>query len=160
MTDWTKQAEETMRTWTKAHQQLWESWKSAMPQAGATQAGEAWEKVVDYWKEAIDKSLGAQAEWADLWASSVRSQAGAPKELGAWTEQMASTMKTWTESQSQLWQDMLDSFKQATPEALALRLDESAQAAFKTWQDAIQKAVEAQRELTKHWTGQKAKEKA
>jgi len=160
MADWSKQAEEMMQSWTKAQQQLWESWKSAMPAAGTTQAVEAWEKVVDFWKEAIDKSFSAQAEWANMWANSVKSQAGVPKELGAWTEQMVSTMKTWTDSQAQLWQAMLDSMKQASPESLLKRMDENTQVAFKAWQDAVGKAVEAQRELSSHWTGSKAKEKS
>jgi hypothetical protein len=155
MTDWAKQTEEMMQTWTKAQQQLWDTWKSAMPRASTAQAGEAWGQMVDMWKEAIDRSLRAQAEWADMWASSVKSQPSAPKELGAWTDQLVATMKTWNDSQAQLWQGMLDSVKQATPETFAERMDEGAQAAFKSWQEAVGKAVEAQRELSKYWTSEK-----
>ena len=159
MADWSKQTDELLQSWTKAQQQLWDTWKAAIPTNGTTQAFEAWEKVIDFWKEAIDKSFSAQAEWANMWANSIKSQPGAPKELGAWTEQVVSTMKTWTDSQAQLWQAMLDSTKQASPEALVKRLDENTQAAFKAWQDAVSRAVDAQRELSSYWTGTKAKEK-
>jgi hypothetical protein len=155
MTDWAKQTEEMMQTWTKAQQPLWDTWKSAMPRAGTAQAGEAWGQMIDMWKEAIDKSLRAQTEWADMWVNSVKSQPGAPKELSSWTEQAVATMKTWNESQAQLWQGMLDSVKQATPETLAQRMDEGAQATFKAWQDAVGKAVEAQRELSRYWAPEK-----
>ena len=159
MSDWNKQAQEMLNTWTKAQQQLWDTWKTAIPQNSVAQAGETWEKTVDFWKQAVDTSLNAQAEWTNLWARSV-AQANAPKELSAWTDQMASTMQTWTESQSQLWQGVLDSMKRATPETLVQRMDESTRAAFQAWQDAVQKAVDAQRELSKQWMGGKAEKKA
>ena len=159
MADWSKQTDELLQSWTKAQQQLWDTWKAAIPTNGTTQAFEAWEKVIDFWKEAIDKSFSAQAEWANMWANSIKSQPGAPKELGAWTEQVVSTMKTWTDSQSQLWQSMLDSMKQANPDVFVKRMDETAQTAFKAWQEAVGKAVDAQRELSAYWTGSKAKEK-
>jgi hypothetical protein len=159
MSDWNKQAQEMLNTWTKAQQQLWDTWKTSMPQAGTMQAGETWEKTVDFWKQAVDTSLNAQSEWANLWARSV-AQANAPKELSAWTDQMASIMTTWTESQSQLWQGVLDSMKRATPETLVQRMDESTRAAFQAWQEAVQKAVEAQRELSKQWMGVEAEKKA
>ena len=123
------------------------------------QAGETWERTVDFWKEAIDKSLTAQAEWASAWANGV-AQANGPKELAAWTEQMASTMKTWTDSQQELWNGMLDSMKRATPETLMQRMDENTRTAFRAWQDAVNKAVEAQRELSKQWNGAKAEKKS
>ena len=159
MSDWNKQVEETMKSWTKAQQQLWENWKSAMPKTGSTQATEAWDQAFSFWKDAVDKSLNAQVEWASMWANSVKSATGAPKEWTAWTDQVVATMKTWNESQTQLWNSMFESMKQATPDTLTQRMDEGAQLVFQTWQDAIHRAVEAQKELTKYWAVGNAKEK-
>jgi hypothetical protein len=158
MTDWTKQAEEMMKTWTKAQQQLWDSWKAALPTAGTAQTSESWGKMVDMWKEALDRTLDTQVEWTNMWANSVKSQANTPKELTAWADQMVSTMKSWTESQAGLWDSVLDSMKQATPETLVQRMDEGTRMAFQTWQDAVGKAVEAQKDLSKRWTAGKPKE--
>lgn len=156
MSDWTKQAEEVVKTWTKAQQELWETWRSSVQQVGATQqATESWDKAVDFWKESVQKSLNVQIEWANLWANSVKGQANVPKELSQWTDQVVSTLKTWTESQGQLWENIIDSTKQAAPEAVVHRLDEGAKVAFDTWQNAVQKAIEAQKELSKYWTGSK-----
>jgi hypothetical protein len=156
MTDWTKQAEELMKSWTKAQQQLWDTWKSAMPKVGTTEASAAWEKMIEFWKEALDQSLNVQIEWANMWANSVKSQPNVPKEFGTWTDQMTVTMKSWSKSQVHLWESMRDSMKQATPETLMQHMGEGAQVAFQAWRDAVDKAVEAQEELTKHWTGSKS----
>jgi hypothetical protein len=158
MTDWTKQADEMMKTWTKAQQQLWDSWKAALPTAGTAQTTESWGKMVDMWKEALDRTLDTQVEWTNMWANSVKSQADTPKELTAWADQMVSTMKSWTESQAGLWDSVLDSMKQATPDTLVQRMDEGTRMAFQTWQDAVGKAVEAQKDLSKRWTAGKPKE--
>ena len=153
MADWMKQAEDLMKTWTKAQQDVWETWKSSIPTVGGAQASEAWDKAVGFWKEALDRSHKAQMEWANLWADSIKAQKGAPKELAAMTDQLLATMKTWNESQAKFWEGMLDSMQQATPDALKQRMDEGSQAAFKAWQEAVKRTMEAQQELMSLWSG-------
>ncbi|MFN8505503.1 hypothetical protein [Kouleothrix sp.] len=152
MSDWTKQAEEVMKTWTKAQQDLWDTWRRSMPIAGASQAEEGWNKAVGFWKEAVDRSLSAQMEWAKLWADSIKAQKSMPKEMSAWTDQLLATMQTWNESQAKFWEGVLSSMQHMTPDALRQRLDEGAQAAFTNWQDAVQKAMQAQQDLSSFWT--------
>jgi hypothetical protein len=152
MSDWTKQAEELRKTWEKAQQQLWDTWKMAMPTASMAQAMPMWGTMVTFWQQAIDQTVRAQVEWATMWADSIRAQESLPKELKDWTDQVAATMKTWSQSQAQFWDSILDSMKQSDPEQRMQHMDAGVQAAFQTWQDAVHKAVEAQRELVKYWT--------
>lgn len=152
MSDWTKQAEELMTTWAKAQQQLWDTWKAVMPLASTAPAPPAWGTMVHFWKQAIDQTVRTQGEWATMWAESIRAQASAPQELKDWTDQIVATLKTLTESQAQFWESMLDSLQQPNPEQRLRHMDAGAQVAFQTWQDAIHKAVAAQRELVNYWT--------
>jgi hypothetical protein len=160
MTDWTKQTEELMKTWMKAQQQFWDAWKAAMPKAGTEQATRIWTQMADVWKEAVEQTVHTQNEWANMWADSIRAQESAPKELKAWSDQLASTMKTWTESQAKLWESMLETMKQSTPDQLMQRMDEGTQVAFQSWQEAVEKAAEAQRKLLRLWGGGTGGEKA
>ena len=155
MTDWSKQTEEIMKTWTKAQQDLWDTWKRSMPGVGAAPASDAWDKSLGFWKEAVDRSLSAQLEWAKLWADSIKAQQGMPKEVSAWTDQLLATMQSWNESQAQFWQKLIDSMQTASPETLRQRMDEGAQRAFQSWQEAMQKAMDAQKELGSFWTSKK-----
>ncbi|MBK9944699.1 MAG: hypothetical protein IPP13_24150 [Kouleothrix sp.] len=155
MADWMKQAEDLMKTWTKAQQDLWDTWRRSMPIVGAAQTGDTWEKAVGFWKEAVDRSLSGQMEWAKLWAESVKAQKGMPQEMGVWTDQMLETMKSWNESQASFWEGMLDSMQNMTPEVMRQRLEEGAQVAFHTWQEAMQKAMDAQHNLSTFWGGKK-----
>jgi len=151
MADWMKQAEELMKTWTKAQQEVWDTWKASIPTVGSIQAAESWDKAIGFWKEASDRSHKAQMEWAQLWADSIKAQKGAPKELGIMTDQLLATMKTWNEAQAQLWAGLLDTMQGASPEKLKQRLDEGSQVAFKAWQDAVNKAMDAQQDLISLW---------
>ena len=152
MSDWTKQAEELMKTWEKTQQQIWDTWKAALPKTGMAEAKPTWGTMVNFWKQTIDQTMRTQVEWANTWADSIRAQESAPKELKDWTDQVVSTFTTWTESQAQFWESILDPMQQSTPEQLMQQMDERAQVAFQTWQDAVQKAVAAQRELVSYWT--------
>lgn len=155
MADWMKQSEEMMKTWTRAQQDLWDAWKRSMPSLSATPASASMNQAMSFWKEAIDRSLNAQMEWAKLWAESMKAQQGAPKELGAWADQMLATMKSWNESQTRLWEGMIDSLGAMTPEALRQRMDQGAQGAIQSWQEAMQKAIQAQHDLSAIWGGKK-----
>ena len=151
MADWMQQAEEVMKTWTKAQQDLWDTWRRSMPLASATKADETWGKAVSFWKETVDRSLGAQMEWAKLWVDSIKAQKSLPKEMENWTDQMLATMETWNETQAKFWEGMLESVQSTTPETLRQRMDEGAHTAFQGWQDAMQRAISAQQELSNFW---------
>ena len=149
MADWTKQADEVMNTWTKAQQDLWDAWRRSMPAPGA--ANESWGKTLDFWKQAVDRSLGAQAEWARLWAESIKGQKGMPKEIEGWTDQMLATVQTWNRAQADFWERMLESVQTMSPDALQQRVEQGAQAAFDNWQEAMKRAIAAQEELGAFW---------
>ena len=152
MSDWINQADELMKTWRRSQQQLWDTWEMVMPKAPTSQATQTWGMMVNFWRQAIEQTARSQVEWANLWADSIRAQESLPKELKDWTDQVVSTMKTWTESQAQFWERMLDSMKESNPEQLMKHMDEGAQVAFQTWQSAVHKAIEAQSELASYWT--------
>ena len=41
--DWTKQAEDMLKTWTSSQQAMWDSWMKTMQGFGSNQPNDAWE---------------------------------------------------------------------------------------------------------------------
>jgi hypothetical protein len=152
MTDWRRQSEEMMRTWTQMQREMWDGWTKAITKTTSTSPTQAWEQAMGAWQDAIQRTMTAQIEWAQLWADSMRTGMTMSREMNAWSEQMFNTMKAWTESQSKLWEGWMEMARSAAPDGIMKTFDENAQRAFKTWQDSVQKAIDAQQEFMRSWT--------
>jgi len=165
--DWTKQATEMLKTWTGAQQKVWETWASSMQLMAAPQSPEAWQKTVETWRGTVRQALESQVELTRLWAEGVASAAvsmpSAPQvpgmpAMGAapstamveWTRQMLAMTRSWTEQQVRFSESWFDLLKQAEPGSMAQTWDAAqAQKIMATWQEAAQKALEAQNEFSK-----------
>ncbi len=51
--DWTKQANEMLKTYTSTQQKVWESWASSMQLMTTPQSPEVWQKTVDTWRGTV-----------------------------------------------------------------------------------------------------------
>jgi hypothetical protein len=165
--DWSKQANEMIKTWTGTQQKVMETWMSSMQQlAAAPQGPEAWQKTVDTWRGTVKQALESQVELTRLWAEGVAASAvnmpsapgvpgmpAAPSASAAtveWTRQMLELTRSWTETQVRFSENWFDLLKKAEPAAMAQGWDAGqAQKIMATWQEAAQKAVDAQNEFSK-----------
>jgi hypothetical protein len=165
--DWSKQANEMIKTWTGTQQKVWETWMSSMQQlAAAPQSPEVWQKTVETWRGTVKQALESQVELTRLWAEGVAASAvnmpAAPSVPGLpaavnpstamveWTRQMLELTRSWTETQVRFSENWFDLLKKAEPAAMAQSWDAGqAQKIMATWQEAAQKAVDAQTEFSK-----------
>lgn len=164
--DWQKQANDMIKTWTGTQQKVWETWVSSMQLMATPQSPEAWQRTVETWRGTVRQALESQVELTRLWAEGVGASAvsmpsaptipGVPAMPGAtagmveWTRQMLEMTRTWTETQVRFSETWFDLLKKAEPGMMAQSWDAAqAQKIMATWQDAAQKAVEAQTEFSK-----------
>lgn len=146
--DWTKQVDEMVKTWTGAQQKMWENWIEAMQMMSSPQsAGNVWEKTVDAWRETVKKALESQVSWTKLWAENMTANPNTPKEMGDWAKQVLDMTQAWTDAQAQMSDNWFEVMKKADPMTVAKLWDQDqAKKMLQAWQDASQKAMEAQRE--------------
>lgn len=170
--DWNKQANEMIKTWTGTQQKVYEGWLNSMQLMATPQSPEAWQKTVDTWRSTVKQALEAQMELTKLWAESVATASvnmpsmpnmptmnnmpgmtmvpNMPTNMVEWTRQMLEMTRTWTESQMRFSENWFDTLKKADPAKMAQQWDMAqAQQIMATWQEAAQKAVEAQTEFSK-----------
>lgn len=163
--DWTKQANDMLKTFTSTQQKVWESWVSSMQLAATPQSPEAWQKTVETWRGTVKYALEQQLELTRLWAESVAaasvnapsmpmmpgmpSMPGVPTTPVEWTRQMLEMTRTWTETQVRFSENWFEMLKKAEPSMMTQAWDMGqAQKVMATWQDAAQKAVEAQTQFS------------
>lgn len=173
--DWTTQANDMLKTFTSTQQKVWESWVSSMQTATTPQSPEAWQKTVDTWRGTVKYALEQQLELTRLWAESVAAASvnapampnmmpgmpsmpmmpGMPSMPGMstnpvdMTRQILEMTRTWTETQVRFSENWFDMLKKAEPSMIAQNWDMGqAQKVMSTWQDAAQRAVEAQTQLS------------
>jgi hypothetical protein len=165
MMDWTKQANDMLKTFTSTQQKVWESWVSSSQVISASPSPEAWQKTVDTWRGTVKYALEQQLELTRLWAESVASASvnvpnlpsmpgvaalpGVPATAVEWTRQLLDLTRTLTDTQVRLSENWFDLLKKADPSTLAVNWDPTqAQKILTTWQDAAQKAVDAQTQFS------------
>ncbi|RRR65370.1 MAG: hypothetical protein EI684_23310 [Candidatus Viridilinea halotolerans] len=166
--DWTKQANDMLKTFTGTQQKVWESWVSSMQLAATPQSAEAWQKTVETWRGTVKYALEQQLELTRLWAESVAANSvnmpsmpglptipgmpsipGMPANAVDWTRQMLEMTRTWTDMQVRFSENWFDVLKKADPGSMTQGWDMGqAQKIMATWQDAAQKAVEAQTQFS------------
>lgn len=153
--DWTKQANDMLKTWTGTQQKVWESWVDTMQVSATTPSQEAWQKTVETWRGTVKQALASQVDLTRMWAESVNAlpnKAGvsAPAGMADFTNNMLEMTKVFTETQTRFSENYFEMLKKADMGALAQMWNPSqAQKIMETWQEATHKAAEAQAEWNK-----------
>jgi exonuclease VII large subunit len=151
--DWTKQTEELFKTWTAAQQRMMESWLHAVQAYVPNQASDAWQQSLDAWRNEVQRALDAQLALSKNWSERMNTLSSSGS-MGEMSKQFPEMMRSWTEAQSQLWQRWFDAAKQSAPASMAsLFSGDEAKQVMALWQEASQKAVEAQMEWMRMMTG-------
>ena len=158
--DWLKESQEMFQAWTESQKKTWEAWLKAVQGSDKSKPAEIWKKTIDAWQESVNGTLNAQVEGSQIWAKSVTSIEGAPKESADWAKQVQEMTKNWTEMQQQMWDNWFEIAKKGDPFTFAGGWDKEGPAVLKTWQDMAQKAMSSQSEWIRNWTalGQPKKE--
>jgi len=163
-TEWTKQAEDMFKTWTEAQKRLWDDWLKGMQGLGRSQPLEAWVKTAEAWEDSVRESLKVQVEWTKLWAEGFTAVKGTPKEMTEWARQGQEMITQWAETQKRLWEDWLDLVKKLRPSGLTGNWEREGQKFAQTWQEGIQRALDAQADWVRVWTvgqaGDRTREKS
>ncbi|NNJ10036.1 hypothetical protein EKD04_006830 [Chloroflexales bacterium ZM16-3] len=167
--DWTKQANDMVKTWTGTQQKVWDTWLSSMQLMSSPQSPETWQKMVETWRGTVKQALESQLQVTQMWAEGVAAASvntpsipgmpampampsipGVPGTAVEWTRQMLDMTRAWTDTQVRFSENWFDLLKKADPSAIAQGWDMGqAQKMMATWQDAAQKALDAQNEFSR-----------
>ncbi len=151
--DWTKQSQDLFMGWTNTQQKTWESWLESMKSYDAAQPMQLWEKTVDTWQASVKNALNTQAEGSRIWAESVSSFQGAPKETGEWAKQVQQMSKQWIDLQEQMWDNWFGAIKKADIANMSpAAWDKDGQGVVKSWQDMSKKMMDAQADWVRNFT--------
>jgi hypothetical protein len=153
MTDWTKQTEEMFKAWTDSQKKLMENWAETIKSMGAPQSAEVWEKTLTAWEETLVKSAKTQAEWTDKWLENLISIEGMPEAAVESTERFHQMVERWNSTQEQMWGKWFEMLRGLEPVSLTEKWREAVQNPIQSWQDGMQKVMDAQTEWLKMWTG-------
>lgn len=156
--DWVSQTEELLQTWTKAQQSLWENWRSLMPSMSAQPASEEWKQAVGAWKDVMQRSLTAQADFVKFWSESLTSVPMVGKQMEDMSSLIVETTQRWTNVQNEIWSNWLDAVAKADAAAMVQNWDENTRKAFDAWRETVNSAIEAQRKMMDSWMPGEKKE--
>jgi len=148
-----RQAEELMQNWTKAQQTMWESWRAAMPDGTAQLSPEAWEQAISAWKEMMQRSLNAQADFVQFLSESMKTVPLAPAQMHDVATLMADTTRRWTDAQSQIFSSWIGAMGKASPAAMMQSMNEGTRTAFDAWRDTVNASIEIQRRIMESLVG-------
>jgi len=151
--DWSDQTQRMMRTWAETQQKMWSSWLEGLQRAGQAPGPELWERTVETWRESVNRTLDAQAEWTQAWAARFQEIEGTPKEARDWAEEGQAMMSRWNEAQRELWGQWFDVLKSARPDSVLGRSGEAPEQLIRAWQETARKAMEAQMQWASAWSG-------
>lgn len=153
MSDWSKQTTELVNTWSETQKKLWDSWRSTVEAMTGQEAVKGFEserqKAVEAWEASIRKGLAAQSEWAKLWLEGLSSDKGTPKPVVEWAKQLQEMMQSWASSQEQFAKVWFEMMKKMGGGELGEAWEAQGKALVRAWQEAVDKALEAQREMGK-----------
>jgi hypothetical protein len=152
MTDWTKQADEMVKSWTGTQQKMWESWLNMMQGMGTNQPGDMWEKAADNWYTSMKSVLEAQVTWSQFLADSVASNAGSNKQLADMSQQVVDMTRRWSETQMQVLNTWVDEVKKNDPSQMKMSPEEI-MTKMQSMQEAIRKMIETQMDMVRTMTG-------
>lgn len=157
--DWMTQSQDLVKTWVDAQTKTWEGWVKTMQETDKMDPGKMWVTSIDAWQSTVKNMLSTQTEGSRIWAESVSSFNGAPKEAGEWAKQVQGMANNWTELQQQLWDNWFEAVKDADPSKFMKEWNVDGSPLMKSWQDMSKKMMDAQAQLVETLTPKQSKAK-
>ena len=160
MSDWSKQTSDLVATWTETQKKMWDTWLGAMTNTSAgTSAKKASgerAKLLEAWHASLAKGLAAQSEWTKLWTEALGANPATPKPVLEGARQLQAMMATWTRAQTQLTGAWFELLKTADNPEMTAAWERQGQALLKSWQEATEQALIAQREMERSLAGKRS----
>lgn len=153
MSDWTKQTEQMMKTWNESQSKMLDTWFSSMQGMMGEDAiknfDQERQKAMEAWQISVNKGIEAQEEWMRMWFGNMNEDNGTPKALADWAKQSQAMMTNWTESQKAFASSWFDMAHKMGGMVNSETWSKEGQKVMQVWQDAADKAVKAQMEMTR-----------
>jgi hypothetical protein len=143
--EWAKQTEEMFKTWTDNQKKLWNEWLKTIPTFGKPPSSEVWEKTVDAWNQTVQGLLDAQIQGIRQWTEHFTTAKGTPQETAEWVRQGHEAITRVMETQKALWESWFTVVKRFDAANIA-NWTRDAQKLIQSWQETIQRALDAQAE--------------
>lgn len=150
--DWMTKSQTLFKSWVDTQMKTWEGWFKSIQDTDKFEPGQIWAKSIEAWQASIKGTLSAQVEGSRIWAESVSSIQGAPKETGEWAKQVQDMATSWTDLQQKMWDNWFDAVKNADPSKLMGEWDVEGSPLMKNWQDMTKKMMDAQAQWTQSLT--------
>jgi hypothetical protein len=63
-----------VEAWTDAQERLWKGWFETVQKASPQNLSPAWDELMSSWREATQRTLDAQSQWAQIWTGAAAKQ--------------------------------------------------------------------------------------
>ncbi len=153
MTEWTKQAEEMFNAWSEAQKGLMDKWAESVKSFSGTPDPEMWKNTLETWEETAKNTFSSQAEWTKSWIENLQSIEGMPEQAVESVGKFQEMAERWGATQEELWDKWFEMIKGLDFSQASETWTEAMKSPLKTWQDATNKAMDAQADWMKIWTG-------
>jgi hypothetical protein len=149
--DWLTQTQELMQTWTEGATGAVGELALADADDERTACSEEWKQAVTAWKDVMQRSLNAQADFVKFWSESMTAMPLMGKQMEDMSTLIVETTQRWTNVQNEIWSNWLDAVAKADAAAMAQNWDEGTRKAFDAWRETVNSAIEAQRKMMESW---------
>ncbi len=153
MSEWTKQAEEMFKAWSEAQKALMDKWAESVKSFSDAPDMEMWKNTLETWEETAKNTFSSQAEWTQSWVENFKSMEGLPEQAVESVGKFQEMGERWGATQQEMWDKWFEMLKGLEFPPATEKWSEALQNPLKTWQDATQKAMDAQADWMKIWTG-------
>lgn len=146
----TGDVESTLKSWTEAQQRIWDQWVSSFRGGGNQNTGALWLGLLDAWEMGVKQALDSQAQALLTWlqASGTR---GDSEEARAASQRGEELIRTWTQSQRQIWESWFGVARNMATAQTAGSGEGAGQDAVGAWQDVVRKSLESQATIMRSW---------
>lgn len=154
--DWLQQTQDMMKVWMDTQQKMWGSWTTTAKELGEKPSAGAWDKTVQAWQNSFKNLIETQALWARMWARSI-SSSNDSEQTAAFVKGVEDMTNAWVQTQEMLWNNWFDMVRQLNPANMGDNMQDQTGKAIASWQEQMQKIMDAQNEWTKQWSTMMAK---
>jgi len=139
---WQKQMEEMVRSWTDTQRRMWDQWMDSVKTMapGTENVQKEYHRQLDAWEESVQTALARQQEWAESLAADTGNDERQRELAEQWMAQAQETMRSWTEAQSQMWNNWVENMGDMESMSGSGQRPYGTEDVMKAWQQAADQA--------------------
>lgn len=144
--DWSKQAQDMMKTWTDTQQKIMDSMVKTMKEMNTGPTASTWETTIENWEKSVRNFLQTQADWANMWPRGLNSMPNVPGQNMDWQQQIQQMVRLMTEYQEQFWTGWFTVLKRLDPAKTSESFNSDMQKMVESWIENAQRMLAMQAE--------------